>query len=266
MYSIQPVPNPVGLRSIERVERTYQFANNILAICGDTRLLWVPNLTDTTTSTSLDRNARTITWDATIASQLTVQASGVSVSFNGTSDEADMPDTANLSFGDSVVDEPFSIIAWVNQTATTGIKAIFSKFDTTGALREYQLVLDAAEKLRFRLYDESTDGYIGRLYNTALAAGGILFVAATYNGNAASSGIKLYSAAAAIDDTDDNSGTYVAMENSVTVGRLYSSGSGTPVEFFSGTGFCTVVVAKELTRDELWALKALGNAYYDLTL
>ena len=168
--------------------------------------------------------------------------------------------------GDGAVDSPFSIFAWVNQTATTGIKAIFSKFDTAGTLREYQLVLDAAEKLRFRLYDESSDGYIGRLYNTALGTGSILFVAATYDGSGGSAGIRLFSAGAVVDDTDDNSGTYTAMENLATVGRVYSSGSGTPAEYFSGTGYGVGLVAKALTYDDIWALKTAGNGYYDLTL
>ena len=244
------------------------FIARVLDICGAIETFWLPLPTDTTTSTEVSRNARVYTYDATIVSRLGGQGSGVSVSFNGTSGEADTPDAAALSFGNTTAgtDLPFSIVAWINQTATTGIKAIFSKFDAAGALREYQLVLDAAEKLNLTLYDESTDGYIGRLYNTALGTGSVLMVAGTYNGNAAASGIKLYSAAAQIDDTDYTSGTYVAMEDTATVGRIFSSGSGTPVEFFSGTGLCVLVVAKELTRDELWALKAAGNAFLDLAL
>ena len=260
-YSVVPRPGtPAG------TQKRQEFIARVLDICGQTEIFWLPLLTDTTGSTDVSRNARVFTWDATIAAQLTNQGSGVSVSLNGTADEADTPDVAALSFGDSAVDTPFSIIAWVNQTATTGIKAIFSKFDAAGTLREYQLVLDAAEKLNLTLYDESADAYIGRLYNTALGTGSVLMVAGTYNGSGGPGGIVLYSAAAVIDDTDYTSGTYVAMENLATVGRIFSSGSGTPVEFFSGSGLCVLVVARALSADEMWELKAAGNAFWGLTL
>ena len=257
-----PAGSPVGdqLRA--------EFISKVLDICGATEVFWLPGISDTTSTTESSRNARVFTYDATIAGNLTRLGSGLYWTMDGTADEADTPDVAALSFGNSTVgtDLPFSIVAWVNQTATTGIKAIFSKCDAAGTFREYQLVLDAAEKLNMTLYDESADAYVGRLYNTALATGSVLMVAGTYNGNAATTGVKLYSAAAQVDDTDYTAGTYVAMENTATVGRIFSSGSGTPAEFFSGTGLCVLVVAKELSRDELWALKAAGNAFFDLSL
>lgn len=242
------------------------FAATLGNIIGSGVSLWLPATTDTTASTSVLRDARVFTHDATIAARIGAQGSGVSVTFNGTDGEADTPDTADLSFGNASVDAPFSIFAWVNQTATAGIKAIFSKYDAAGVLREYQLVLDAAEKLRLQLYDESADTYIGRVSASALATGSVLFVAGVYDGRAATAGIKLYSAAALLSDADESSGSYVAMENTATVGRIFSSGSGTPVEYFSGTGYCVGICAGELHLDQLWDMKQAGNAFYGLTI
>lgn len=243
-----------------------EFIAAVLDICGKVETLWLPKLGNTTTTTESSQKARVYTYDATIASRIGVQGSGLSVSFDGISNEADTPDVASLSFGDSSNDSPFSIVAWLNQTATTGVKQIFAKYDTAGTLREYAFYLDAAEKLNLELYDESTDGTLIRRYNTALATGSVLNVAATYDGLGVQGGIKLYSAAAQIDDTNGSGGAYTAMENLATVGRIFSSGSGTPAEYFSGTGHCIIVVRGALSVDELWMLKAAGNAYFGLAL
>src|SRR3990172_1649815 len=90
--------------SIGGIQKWYEFVSRVLDICGQTETLFVPQLTDTTTSTDASRNARVYTHDATIASRLVTQASGVGVTFNGTSGEADTPDVNGLSFGDFFID------------------------------------------------------------------------------------------------------------------------------------------------------------------
>lgn len=255
--------------SLSGIQKRQEFIHDFLTIAPDTRLLWLPVGSETTTSTDRSRNARVITYDATVAGRYSTLGSGLSVSFNGTDQEADTPDVAALSFGDASVDEPFSIVAWVNQTATTGIKEILTKYDITTGLtkREWRFFLDAAEKLNLVLYDESVPANIGRLYNTALATGSVLFVAGTYSGSILSSGVKLYSAAALIDDTDVASGAYVAMENTASLVRLgFSQGAAAGVNFFPGSMACVALVAGALDADELHALKLLGNGYFQLTL
>ena len=45
------------------------FYHGLLALLGDVRLLWTPETGETTTSTDRSRNARVITYDATVAAR-----------------------------------------------------------------------------------------------------------------------------------------------------------------------------------------------------
>src|SRR3990167_8361400 len=101
-----------------------EFIHDFLAIVGDCRLLWLPRNTETTTSTTVDRNARTITYDATIAARKSPLGSGVAVTFDGTDQEGDTPDTANLSFGDGAADLPFSVLALIKPTEAAAVQTI----------------------------------------------------------------------------------------------------------------------------------------------
>src|SRR3990167_9855746 len=95
------VPTP-GTPEGDRVRD--QFYHDLLAILGDTRLLWVPETGETTTSTDRSRNARTFTYSKSVATFDTAsplrQGSGLYVHFDGTDEEADVPDNDDFSFGD----------------------------------------------------------------------------------------------------------------------------------------------------------------------
>ena len=266
--SIQ-TPRPLG-NSPAGLQRRLEFAHNLLTIAVDHRLLWLPLATETTGSTTLDRNARAITYDASIASRFTAQGSGYAITFDGTDDEGDTPDTANLSFGDGTTDQPFSVYGWVNVTNTAAIRVILSKFDlTTGSeLREWEFDSDSDDTLRFMLFDESADLQLLRASASAITQGSFRFFAATYDGSREGTGIKLYEDAAALSLAADGSdGSYVAMENLSTLVRLgFRQGTAAGASFFSGSMLCVGLVAKELTVDELWAMKALGNSFFDLSL
>ncbi len=241
------------------------FIHNLCDLCPDMRALWVPLGTDTTTSTDASANARVLTWDATIAARFNILGAGLSVNLNGSSQYASAPDTDNLSFADSLVDQPFSIFAWVRVTSSALGKTILAKFNSATASREWILSVDGTDKLGFELWDESAVAKIGRVYNTAVPTGSEIFVAGTYDGTRASTGIHVYSAAVKLDDTNSNSGTYVAMENQASL--LYLGVYQSPLAgYFNGRMAAVGLTAKQLSVDELWALKAVGNSYYGLTL
>jgi len=268
-----PIPNRLPrFRTREGIQEREKFRRTLLGIGGDVPLLWLPKSTDTTTTTTADRNARTLTYDGSIASRLGMLGSGPTVSFDGLANYGSVPDAANLSFGDGVTDSPFSIAAWFNQTASAGAKEILNKFDiTTGNTKqEWRLVLDASEKLILQLVDDSASAYIGRTYNTALATGTPIFIVATYSGSKAASGIKLYAwdgtAAGQVDDTDYSNGVYVAMENKAGLCYLGASrGAAALVNYFLGSMGCVMLAAQEWGVDEIWELKVAGNAFFDLS-
>jgi len=154
---------------------------------------------------------------------------------NGTTDYISIPDNNILSFGfgSAGSDIPFSIVAWINMVDATEFPIIKKGvYNTSG---EWRLLVDSDDKLNIQAFDESiADCYIGR--KTAALTddqGNWICVGASYSGNEASSGFKLYKNGV-VADTDDsalNEVSYVAMENggaAMEIGKddtLFAEGS-----------------------------------------
>ena len=160
------------------------------------------------------------------------QTSGYSpyaLDFDGINDYLNCGDSNTFSFGNGSTDSPFSISAWVNMTDATQFR-IANKFDSTSN-GEYIFTVGGSDQLLFQLYDDSQNAYIGKKSNTALTSyqGQWIHLVGTYDGTSSLSGIKLYLNSSKVDDTNNNSGTYVAMENTTEpflIGRQKShSGS-----------------------------------------
>jgi hypothetical protein len=156
-----------------------------------------------------------------------------SILLDGVDDYVNVADNSNLSFGNGTTDSPFSISSWVKMTDATRFY-VLSKGLVFSTNYEYLLNTNASDKLGLFLYDSSNNSRIGRLYNTPLTSyeNQWIHICSTYNGSGLSSGIKVYLNGVRIDDTNSNSGTYVAMENgnrSLNIGRtetgLYSDGN-----------------------------------------
>lgn len=125
-----------------------------------------------------------------------------------------------FSFGDGTTDSPFSISAWVKMTDATEF-TILNKFNTVVRNNftdsyEYFFRTDGNDKICFNLYDKSSSATdkIGRQYSTALTSfqGSWIHLVATYDGSGSSTGLKIYLNGNRVDDTDDNSGSYIAMK------------------------------------------------------
>jgi len=135
-----------------------------------------------------------------------------SFSFDGVDDYFIVPNTSGLSFGNGTTDSPFSISAWVKMTDATKFR-IATKYEN--ANKEYLFTTDGGDRLSLALYDNSNGARIQRKYNTALTSfqGSWIHLTATYSGNGSSTGLKIYLNGSRVDDTDSNSGSYTAMEN-----------------------------------------------------
>lgn len=119
---------------------------------------------------------------------------------------------ATHSFGDGI-DTPFTILAWIYVTGGGGTRTIVSKWDETGAQREYYFELDDDEKLKIAIYDDTPDKLAYAITDDALTAGWH-FVAATYDGGAgatAADGLAIYVDGSAVDVTASNDANYVSM-------------------------------------------------------
>lgn len=243
-----------------------QFVHDLLAILGDCRLLWLPNLTDTTTSTDRSRHAATITWSESLASfdaTRTKLGAGVAVTFNGTDEEGDVPDADRYSFGDGASDSPFSVIALVSPNVNDAAMSLAAKENAASA-EEWGFELNASGHAVARLTDESASGTLTATYATPVGTSDVL-LGFSYDGSKANTGLRVYVDGANQSITRGSSGSYVAMENTAALVHL-GARYATKQQFFDGPIALVAVTAMELSPDEMWAIKALCNGYFGLDL
>ena len=262
-------PNPLWQGSRNRrgdqVDREFDAA--LLDLLGDVRLLL---RFDNSGATLTDRskNARTLTWSEDVSAFDTPPVelgSGYAVTFNGTDEEGDTPDSDELSFGDGAVDQPFSIVALVNPSDATD-STILSKLNVNIGGGEWRFFLDGSDHPHLELQDQSTDKHLGRSDATALAQNTWSLLVATYNGTGAEPGIRIYLNGVRVDDTSNTSAGYVAMENGTQAVGLGFNPAGALSHYFDGAMALVALTAKCLLPQEAWALKEHCDGYFGLSL
>lgn len=255
------VSSPGSARSRQR------FLSELFDICGDTRLLWLPSGGDTTTSTDASLNGRTVTYNATVASQIGQLGYGHTVSFDGSTDYGSVADADGLSFGDGTDDNSFSVIVLAKVTDTATSRVFAAKYSSAANQREWEFRLTTGDVLAMTLYDESTDVAPLRLSSSAITQGQWTMYGGTYDGtggSTAANGMVLYQNGVAIASAATNNASYVAMENgSGPVGIGAENTDGTPANYFSGDMALVAVVAKALTATEMYALYQLCVWYFN---
>ena len=132
---------------------------------------------------------------------------------DGTNDYLYIPDADNLSFGNSITDNPFSISIWV-KLKSLNAGTIIGKHTEDISEREYKVYTIGSEgELLFVLYNESGNAYIGKR-NIFLSPylGSWVNIIATYNGLGID-GMEIYINNIITTPNDISAGGYVAMEN-----------------------------------------------------
>ena len=185
------------------------------------------------------------------------------VTFNGTDEVAHTPDASYWTRSSGSDDYPFSLGAWVNLRDATS-SSILMKYDPGegGASHcEWLFFVSAADYLELRLIDASRGSYIRAQSDDAIAEDQFVFLAATYNGKEAPTGITLYVDGSAVVDTDTVN-PYTAMENTPALVRL-GHFNATPDTVFDGSmaggPLGPFFTHKELTADEVMRLYNLGR-------
>lgn len=140
--------------------------------------------------------------------------------FDGTDDNITILDRDIFIFGNALVDNPFSVIVWANLQAS-GV-ALISKFGTTNATREWNLITSGS-KLAVTILDSSAGVSCSRLGDATFTINVFSQLGMTYNGlggGSAANGITLYRNGIVEPSTATNDALYVAMENTAQPLRL----------------------------------------------
>ena len=176
-----------------------------------------------------------------------------STDFGGLNDYVNLGDSDSFSFGNGSTDSAFSISAWIYRDGTTN-DGIVAKDASSN--REWAFYIYSGT-LRMVLFDNSSGGYIGRRYGSTITNGEWHHVAATYDGGGAASDIKLYLNGTQVDNQDNSSGSYTAMENKGAEVRIGSKESD-PL-YFDGKIDEVAIFDSELSASDVTAIYNSGS-------
>jgi len=203
-------------------------------------------------------------------SGVTVSASAQRPSVNGTapflplfSCVHSIEATSDLSFTLA----PFSLVYMLKMNTPEAQRTMMGKvISITGSeLREYWLYYSADASVSFRLFDETTDGYIGR--NTATGALSNYTwhtIIATYNGGNVSSGCSIYVNGIVADTISAPSGTFNNMVSTTAALGSYNISTTGVTSNYSGNyngPALTAVIAEQLTANQCKRIDALLRSW-----
>jgi hypothetical protein len=143
-----------------------------------------------------------------------------SINFDGVDDYIDCGDSNDFSFGDGSTDSSFSISMWVKLNDPSQQPFCAKAGSST---KEYHILSGHTDKLRFRLYDQSTNAYIQCQLDDVVSTGSWVYYTFTYDGSGSQTGITIYKDGSSPTQTQTSSGTYTAMENTTSALRIASS-------------------------------------------
>jgi hypothetical protein len=244
------------------------FIGQVLAITGDTRLLFLPDAADTTTSTDQSLNALTITHSSTIATRLSRLGIGYSISMNGTTNNSTLADSNLHSFGTGAADSAFSVFSLVRVTDSAARRVLVGKSDSAVG-NEWTFEVSATDFLSLILNDNGVPTSAARVANAVITHAAWRFFVGTYSaatgGATAANDMALYTNGLVTASTATNSGTYVAMEN-LTPGLSLGSRltSAAPSLAMAGDEALHGLCQKALSASEVWALYQHVKGYFGI--
>lgn len=171
--------------------------------------------------------------------------------FDGISDYIEIDDADAFTPAGSA----YSISIWLNPHDLTSFPIVTKGVEGTDG--EWSFYTDSSDKIIVHRYDESINKYIGRKYNTALTTyqNQWIHLVMTSDGGVLSSGLKIYLNAIRIDDTNDESATFISIEN--LTGSVWIGYDGT--NFADGLFDNLTIFSTELDIDKIEGLFNEGS-------
>lgn len=145
--------------------------------------------------------------------------SGTCIKFDKIDDHVDCGDSDSLSFGNGLVDSPFSISLWTKISSDTATGGLITKASASD-VGEYYLYV-SVPTIYFRLVDNSQVAFMG-VSRSGIPLANWVHIFTTYDGTSTNAGMKIYFNGIQQPTALSNSGTYIATENtamSLRIGR-----------------------------------------------
>lgn len=181
-----------------------------------------------------------------------------------TSDYFDAGDKDDFTFGNGSTDQPLTIITLCKHSDLIS-HIILAKADYSPPTpnREYRFGLNSSGKIFFNCIDNSSAGVIGRICNSySPTTTQYSCIITTYDGSGSSTGIKIYVDGVELSDTDSNSGSYTAMENTnASLRSCITLGSGEIAQSYSGRTATIILTAGECTEEEVKTINQILLGY-----
>jgi hypothetical protein len=251
----------VGMGAIKTVDQ-------LQAILGDTRGLWACTEGSGTTVKDYSTKSHNLTASKDLHTfdvlPLIKGNSGV-YSFKGADTESLMvADSSDFTFGNGSNDSPFSVIAVINKH-TTSDQIIISKAAVLGAAsgKEWWLDTESSGKVCAYVSDKASNGNLHAITDAALTNDTWYVLIVTYDGSGSSTGLKIYINGVLPAQTNAETGTYTAMNN--TTADLYIARPADVYGYYEGKGTWFSVTAKELNPQEVFHVTQILSNALELT-
>jgi len=248
-------------------QRSYIMAGQILQTATTPPLLlaWI---TPATTEVDLSGAGNDATYSNFVTTDQNAEGMVWSLDFyGGTNEYLTVGDDDAFSWDDTG-SVPWSVCFWIEVVETAAIQTVIAKYDVQSTDREWKIVLDAAEKMQFELFDEADDKPATNLTDAALSSGWH-FVAHTYDSTGGASALSdtasvWYVDGVAVAETQSVDGDYTGMvagATDVTIGG-YDTGAAI-ANFFQGDMGAIWIEDVELSAAAVWKYYMQTRGYYN---
>ena len=178
-----------------------------------------------------------------------------SIELDGVDDFVNVPDNANLSFGNGTTDSPFSISVWVKVDDLDSSHTLIEKRLSSGFNdNEYILYIASDGSIANNIYDGHTLNRRGRKTSSGIISIDTWHhIVMTYNGvggSSASAGIKIYLDSSQVDNANNQKNVYTAMHNTSQPVKIG--------EFIAGHIDEAAIFSSELSASDVTAIYNSG--------
>ena len=168
----------------------------------------------------------------------------------GVTSDINVGNGADLSFGNGTTDVPFSISFALN-ISSANVVVLIDNADGSNTSREYRVYYDnGTSRLYFQLFDNTVTNRIAKFWTFTPSLSTWYHITLTYDGSGSNTGMNYYAGGNKITGSNNNSGTYVAMDN-LGQDKVFGKSVTNTTQSLNGYMDCVAFWDVELTADQV---------------